>query len=72
MFQRAAIAAVGATALVASAAWTDGDLGCDHMNNDLSSFTQKTNLTSECAAACAAAPSCQGWVFGQVSLAFRA
>ena len=44
----------------------DGDIGVDHMYNDLSSFQMTTNTTAECAAACAAAVdgSCHGWVVG--------
>jgi len=48
----------------AAALWTDGDIGVDHMNNDLTSFVMTSNRTAECAAACAAAADCHGWVVG--------
>ena len=50
---------------LATAAWNDGDVGADHMYNDLTSFKQTTNSTAECAAACAASAECEGWVFSQ-------
>ena len=60
---RVALASVLACA--ALAAWTDGDVGIDHVGADIKSFTLPSNSTADCSAACDAvspAGSCMAWV----------
>lgn len=45
------------------AAWSDGVSGLDFKYNDLTSFADPSNSSLRCFEACAAAPTCAGWVF---------
>jgi hypothetical protein len=49
-------------AYAAATDWTTGDVGVDHMYNDLDSFSMTTNTTVECYNACQSADSCVAWV----------